>query len=223
MENIKENVKQLLKSIEHGNCFNEKITLVAATKMQSAEKINEAINSGITDVGENWVQEFKEKYDDIQGGKRHFIGHLQTNKVKYLIGKTDLYQSLDRIELADEISKRSKKAGIVSNVLIQINIGNEESKSGFDYENGYETYKKLKEYENLKIQGFMAMLPISEDEKLLISLIEKMRALYDKAKETDEEIKYLSMGMSGDYKLCIDHGSNMIRVGTTIFGHRNYQ
>lgn len=223
MENISENVTKLLKSIESGNCFNEKITLVAATKMQSAEKINEAIRAGITDIGENWVQEFKEKYDEIEGGRRHFIGHLQTNKVKYLIGKTDLYQSLDRIELAEEISKRSKRAGIISNALIQINIGNEESKSGFEYEDGYEMYKKIKEYENIKIQGFMAMLPVSDDEKLLISLVEKMRALYERAKETDEDIKYLSMGMSGDYRLCIDHGSNMIRIGATIFGHRNYQ
>lgn len=222
MENIEENVKKLLESIKDGNCFHEKITLVAATKMQTAETINRALEAGVADVGENWVQEFKEKYDEIKGGNRHFIGHLQTNKVKYLIGKTYLYQSVDRYELAEEISKRSAKAQIVSDALIQINIGSEESKGGFAYEEGYEAYRKIKEMPNIRVRGFMAMLPISEDEIFLASLVQKMRSLFDRAKAEDEAIEFLSMGMSGDYKLCIDNGSNMIRVGTTIFGHRDY-
>lgn len=222
MENIEENVKKLLESIKDGNCFHEKITLVAATKMQTAETINRALEAGVADVGENWVQEFKEKYDEIKGGNRHFIGHLQTNKVKYLIGKTYLYQSVDRYELAEEISKRSAKAQIVSDALIQINIGSEESKGGFAYEEGYEAYRKIKEMPNIRVRGFMAMLPISEDEVFLASLVQKMRSLFDRAKAEDEAIEFLSMGMSGDYKLCIDNGSNMIRVGTTIFGHRDY-
>lgn len=222
MENIEENVKNILEYLSSGNCFGEKVTLVAATKMQSAESINRAIGAGITDIGENWVQEFKEKYDDVHGGRRHFIGHLQTNKVKYLIGKTDLYESCDRFELADEINKRSVKAGIVSDVLIQINIGCEESKGGFDYSEGFAAYEKIKAMEGLRVKGFMAMLPISDDEEYLASLVKKMRALYDRAKENDDNIEFLSMGMSGDYKLCVKNGSNMVRIGTTIFGHRNY-
>lgn len=222
MENIEENVKRLLESIKDGNCFHEKVTLVAATKMQTAETINRALEAGVADVGENWVQEFKEKYDEIKGGNRHFIGHLQTNKVKYLIGKTYLYQSVDRYELAEEISKRSAKAQIVSDALIQINIGCEESKGGFAYEEGYEAYRKIKEMPNIRVRGFMAMLPVSEDEIFLASLVRKMRSLFDRAKAEDEAIEFLSMGMSGDYKLCIENGSNMIRVGTTIFGHRDY-
>lgn len=222
MENIEQNVKEILEYLSGGNCYGEKVTLVAATKTQSVEDINAAIKAGVTDVGENWVQEFKEKYDGIQGGRRHFIGHLQTNKVKYLIGKTDLYESCDRYELAEEINKRSVKAGIVSNVLIQINIGCEESKGGFEYDEGFTAYKTIKEMEGLRVKGFMAMLPISEDEEYLSSLVKKMRLLYDKAKEADENIEFLSMGMSGDYKLCVKNGSNMVRIGTTIFGKRNY-
>lgn len=222
MENIEKNVKEILEYLSKGNCFGEKVTLVAATKMQSVENINAAINAGVTDIGENWVQEFKEKYDGVKGGRRHFIGHLQTNKVKYLIGKTDLYESCDRYELAEEISKRSVKAGITSNVLIQINIGCEESKGGFEYEEGVEAYEKIKDMAGLCVKGFMAMLPISEDEEYLSSLVKKMRTLYDKAKATDSDIEFLSMGMSGDYKLCVNNGSNMVRIGTTIFGRRDY-
>jgi len=222
MENIKENVKEILNYLSKGNCYGEGVTLVAATKMQSAENINAAIEAGVTDIGENWVQEFKEKYDEVSPCRRHFIGHLQTNKVKYLIGKTDLYESCDRYELAEEINKRSVRAGIKSDVLIQINIGCEESKGGFEYEEGFSAYQKIKTAEGLRVKGFMAMLPISDDKELLASLVKKMRALYDKAKAEDGNIEFLSMGMSGDYKLCVENGSNMVRIGTTIFGKRNY-
>jgi hypothetical protein len=220
--NITENVKTLLQELSKGNCYGEPVTLVAATKMQTPEAINEAIQAGIADIGENWVQEFKEKYDQIQGGNRHFIGHLQTNKVKYLIGKTYLYHSLDRMELAEEISKRSQKAGITSDVLIQINIGCEESKGGFEYDEGFAAYQQVAAMPAIRVLGFMAMLPISEDKDYLLSLVKKMRALFDRAKAQDENIRFLSMGMSGDYALCLQGGSNMVRIGTSIFGHRNY-
>ena len=128
---IAENVKNYLEKIRSGNCFGEKITLVAATKTRTADEINEAIEAGITDIGENKVQEFRDKFDLVHGANRHFIGHLQTNKVKYLIGKTYLYHSVDRDELAEEIAVRSRRAGIVSDILIQVNIGNEESKGGY--------------------------------------------------------------------------------------------
>lgn len=219
---ISENVTTLLNALKKGNCYGEKVTLVAATKMQTPEDINTAIESGIQDIGENWVQEFKEKYDAVKGANRHFIGHLQTNKVKYLIGKTYLYHSCDRMELANELSKRSEKANVISNVLIQINIGCEESKGGFEYEDGFKAYEEVKNLPNLRVKGFMAMLPISSDEEYLLSLVKKMRALYDKAKAQDENIEFLSMGMSGDYELCLRGGSNMVRIGTTIFGARSY-
>ena len=221
---IEENVKKLLESLPQTNPFGEKVTLVGAVKLQSPEAINRAISGGLRDIGDNHVQEFKEKYDLIEGNPaRHFIGHLQTNKVKYLIGKVDLYHSLDRYDLANELSKRGEKAGVVSNVLIQINIGNEETKSGFDLSEANEAYTKIKAMPALKIKGLMAMLPDTDDVQELERLAKLMRAKFVELKANDPDIKYLSMGMSGDYKLCIDCGSNMIRLGTAIFGQRNYQ
>ena len=219
---IEENVKKLLAETGE-NPFCEKVTLVAAVKTQTVEDINRAIAAGITDIGDNHVQEFRDKYDGITGNpNRHFIGHLQTNKVKYLIGRTYLYQSVDRLELAEEISKRSERAGVVSDCLIQINIGNEETKGGFEYDEGLAAYQKISAMPALKIKGLMAMLPFSDDEELLRTLAKKMRALFEKLREKDENIRYLSMGMSGDWKLCVECGSNMVRLGTSIFGARHY-
>ena len=219
---IEENVKKLLAETGE-NPFGEKVTLVAAVKTQTVEDINRAIAAGITDIGDNHVQEFRDKYDGITGNpNRHFIGHLQTNKVKYLIGRTYLYQSVDRLELAEEISKRSERAGVVSDCLIQINIGNEETKGGFEYDEGLAAYQKISAMPALKIKGLMAMLPFSDDVELLRTLAKKMRALFEKLRDKDENIRYLSMGMSGDWKLCVECGSNMVRLGTSIFGARHY-
>ena len=123
---IEQNVKNLLSEIPQTNPFGERVTLVAAVKTQTPDDINRAICAGVRAIGDNHVQELKEKYDLIEGyPERHFIGHLQTNKVKYLIGKIDLYHSVDRMNLAEELSKRSAAAGVVSDILVQINIGNE--------------------------------------------------------------------------------------------------
>lgn len=219
---IEENVKTLLSELSQGNCFGERVTLVAATKTRTAEEINRAIKAGIADIGENKVQEFRDKFDLVQGGNRHFIGHLQTNKVKYLIGKTYLYHSVDRDELAEELAKRSVKAGVVSDILIQINIGNEESKGGYPVEEGMNVLQRLNAAKGLRVRGFMATLPLSDDSALLTDLCDKMRALYDGAKRTSADICYLSMGMSGDWRLCLSRGANMIRLGTAIFGERDY-
>jgi len=220
---LKENIDNILKELNVGNNYNEKINLVAATKTIDYERINEAISYGITDIGENKVNEFKEKYDLISGANRHFIGHLQTNKVKYLIGKTFLIHSVDRLELAEEISKRSKNADLITDILIQINIGKEQSKGGFYIEEAENAYKKVKDLDNIKIKGLMAMLPLSQDKQYLENLCLQMRKLYDKIKTTDKNIEYLSMGMSDDYKTAIKCGSNMVRLGSSIFGLRNYK
>lgn len=216
---IKANVKRILNELGL-NSRGERITLVVATKTRTAEEINRALAAGITDIGENRVQEFTQKYEAVRGGNRHFIGHLQTNKVKYLVGKTYLYHSVDRDELALELQKRSHAANVVSDILVQINIGNEESKGGYPLEAGYEAYMRLAAFENLRVRGFMAMLPLSGDEAYLGALCDSMRSLYDRARLHDENIAYLSMGMSGDYKLCIAHGANMVRLGTAVFGER---
>ncbi len=220
---IEENVKKIFDSLPSTNPYGEKITLVGAVKMQSPQDINRAICAGLRDIGDNHVQEFKEKYDLICGNPvRHFIGHLQTNKVKYLLGKVDLYHSLDRYDLADELNKRGERAGVVSNVLIQINIGNEESKSGFDLSEADRAYEKISKMPAIKVKGLMAMLPDTDDSAELERLARLMRKKFDEFKVNDPDIKYLSMGMSGDYKLCIECGSNMIRLGTAIFGARKY-
>ena len=222
MDGIKQRVQALKSEIEKGNPFGEKILLVAATKTQTADAINEAILAGVDAVAENKPQEFRDKNELLLPCPRHFIGHLQTNKVKYLIGKIDLYHSCDRDDLAEEIAKRSKNMGIVSNILIQINIGDEDTKGGYTYESAKENFLRLQNMDGLCVKGFMAMLPASDDEVLLRDLTKKMRALYDWAKTQSSEIEYLSMGMSGDYALCIEEGSNVIRVGSTIFGARQY-
>lgn len=219
---IKQRVEKIQTAIAKGNVFGERVLLVAATKTQTAEAINEAILAGVDAVAENKPQEFRDKNELLLPCPRHFIGHLQTNKVKYLIGKIDLYHSCDRDDLAEEIAKRSKNAGIVSNILIQINIGNEESKGGYTYEEAQAVFHRLQSVEGLCVKGFMAMLPASDDEETLRVLTRKMRALFDWAKTQSAAVEYLSMGMSGDYALCIEEGSNVIRVGSTIFGERNY-
>ena len=220
---VSQNVKKLLESLPEKNAFGEKITLVGAVKLQSPQDINEAITAGLTDIGDNHVQEFRDKFSLIEGNpKRHFIGRLQTNKIKYLLGKVDLYHSVDRMNLAEELSKKSSNAGVISNILIQINIGNEETKGGFDFEEAENAYEKIKAMPALKIEGLMCMLPDTDDYALLETLAANMRGLYDNLRKTDANFKYLSMGMSGDYKLCLQAGSNTIRLGTAIFGTRNY-
>lgn len=219
---ISQNVKTLLDELRAGNGYGEPVTLVAATKTRSPEEINEAIAAGITDIGENKVQEFRDKFDAVQGGNRHFIGHLQTNKIKYLVGRTYLIQSLDRDELAEELSKRCQRANVTQDVLIEVNIGCEESKSGYPLQEAWAAYERIRGTQGLRVRGFMAMLPLAGGEEELAALVKEMRALFERAKAQDENIRWLSMGMSGDWKLCLRHGANMIRLGTAIFGERRY-
>ena len=171
---IENNVKNLLKNLTLTNPFGERVTLVAAVKLQSPDDINAAIAAGITDIGDNHVQEFRDKFDEIRGEpKRHFIGRLQTNKVKYLVGKVDLYHSVDRLNLAQVLSEKSEKAEVISNVLLQVNIGNEESKGGFSLDETDAAYAIIRALPAIKITGLMAMLPDTDDKKLLYSLAEK--------------------------------------------------
>ena len=219
---LKSNLHSIFQAIESGNNLGEKITLVGATKTVSPEIINQAISLGLEVVAENKVQEFNQKHDKIQGARQHFIGHLQTNKVKYLVGKVELIHSVDSIHLAKAIDETAFKRGIVQDVLVEINIGGELSKSGFDYQNARSSIKELSELKNVRLRGLMAMLPHSDDENLLIDLCKKMRTLFDEFKSAGYPFEYLSVGMSADYKIAINNGSNMIRLGRNIFGERNY-
>ncbi len=166
------------------------------------------------------MQEFIAKYDAVTGARRHFIGRLQTNKVKYLVGKCDLIHSVDRDALMDAIDARAKALGVVQPVLVEVNAGREPTKSGYPPEEAEAALLRAAEKEGLAPLGYMAMLPAAEDLSLLAGLADAMRALFEHGK-TLLPIRYLSMGMSGDYKLCLGHGANMIRLGTSIFGERN--
>ena len=215
-------VKVLKTELSAGNGYGEKVLLVAATKTQSAENINIAIEAGVDAVAENKPQEFRDKNESLLPCPRHFIGHLQTNKIKYLIGKIELYHSCDRDELIDALAKQSRERGLVSNVLLQINIGDEQTKGGYAYEEAQEVFARVSQTNGLCVKGFMAMLPDTDDEALLRELTRKMRRLYEWAKTQSSAVEYLSMGMSGDYKLCVAEGSNIVRLGSTIFGARSY-
>lgn len=204
----------------------DNIYLVAATKTVSVENINRAINLGVKIIGENKVQELLKKYDDIEKDhcQVHFIGHLQTNKVKDIIGKVQMIQSLDSYKLGKEIYRVSKMKGVVTNVMIEVNIGREENKFGVFEENLTELLKKLSELENLKIRGLMTIPPFNENTYKTRDYFRKMTELFiDIADKKIDNINmdFLSMGMSADYIQAIENGANMIRIGSGLFGSRN--
>ncbi len=220
--NIEENVRRLLEEIGGGNCYGEKVFLVAATKTRTPEEIGRAVRAGIAMIGENKVQEFRDKYDAIEGAERHFIGNLQTNKIKYLIGKCDLIHSVGSVRLAAEISRLAQQKSVVQDILLEINLG-EENKGGIPFAEAEQAYGEIAPLAGTRIRGLMAMLPEHGDEDFLKSLCRKMRSLFETLRERNADVAFLSMGMSGDYKLCLGQGSNMIRIGTGIFGERNYR
>lgn len=215
---IENQVKQILKEIEKGNNLGEPITLVGATKYVSVENINEGIKAGLKDIGENKPQEFRDKFTQVLPVNYHFFGRLQKNKVKYLIGKTCLIHSVDSVGLLEEINNQSLKNNVVTNILLEVNLG-EEQKAGFTFLEVEELLPLIKDYQGVNLQGLMAMLPDTDNEELKINLLDNLREFYDKHKVI-YNFKFLSVGMSGDYSLAIKHGSNMIRVGSKIFGAR---
>ena len=215
-------LKGLIAELSSPNPFGEKVLLVGATKTVPADIINQAIENGLKIVAENKVQEFRGKTDLIKGAHQHFIGHLQTNKVKYLIGKVDLIQSVDSIHLAQIIDYESAKKNTVTDILIEVNVGGELSKSGFNLQNVKDAVKEISAMQNIRIKGLMAMLPKGEEHEL-IPLCKKMRKVYDELKNQGYGFEFLSMGMSADYKTAIQCGSNMVRIGSRIFGKRDYE
>ena len=218
---IKNNLQTVFNDIKNGNNLGEEITLVGASKFVDEDTIKLAIKHGLKILGDNKVQEFRDKTSKIENAEYHFIGTLQKNKVKYLIGKVSLIHSVDSISLAKEISKQSLKNGVTTNILLEVNLG-EENKGGFPYLEAKNAVKEISEMENIRVLGLMAMLPDTDDEKILSSLCLQMRELYDILVSSGYQFKHLSIGMSGDYKIAIKNGSNMIRLGTILFGKRNY-
>lgn len=203
------------------------IKLMAVTKTVEPIFINHAIECGIDLIGENKVQEFlsKKPYLKLDNCKAHLIGHLQTNKVKQIISEVDMIQSVDSVKLAREISKRSEAMGIVTQCLVEVNIGDEDSKTGLDLELLTETLEEISSLPNIEVKGLMTIPPICDDEETLNQYFSKMHEIFIdiKSKKLDNSnMSILSMGMSGDYEAAVRNGSNLVRVGSAIFGPRIY-
>ena len=227
---IKDNIasiKQNIKDIEEKCHREDEVNLMAVTKTVDVDKVLEAIDAGITDIGENKPQELSRKYEIIGDKVRyHLIGTLQTNKVKYIIDKAYMIHSLDRISLCEEIQKRAEKIDKVIKCLVQVNISKEESKHGLEEEQVVDFIKQVsKDYKNIHIQGLMTMAPFVDDEKEIRKVFSKLKKLSVEISNLNlpnVEMNTLSMGMSHDYKIAIEEGATIIRVGTSIFGQRNY-
>ena len=203
------------------------ILLCAATKTNDAEAVREAIRAGVDCCGENRVQELTEKLSQnaYAGAPVHFLGHLQTNKVRQVVGKVDLIQSVDRIKLLQAIQQEAAHQNVIQDVLLEINIGNEDSKSGFSTKEIWQILEVLSDFPNIRVKGLMAIPPICQNSGDSRKFFQEMCNLSVDimAKKSDNVfMEILSMGMSGDFAEAICCGSTMIRVGTAIFGPRNY-
>jgi len=225
---IRRNIEDLMKKIETAAQKSgrraEDITVIAVTKTVEPERILKAVDLGLINLGENRVQELLSKYDKINEGIHwHLIGHLQTNKVKYIIDKVQLIHSLDRIELAEEIQKRALKAERVVDVLVQVNIAEEETKFGLAKEHVIPFMREISRYENIKVRGLMTIAPYAENPEEIRFVFRELRKLLINIREENIDninMDFLSMGMSNDYEIAIEEGSNMVRIGTAIFGRR---
>lgn len=199
--------------------------LIAVTKTHPPEMILPLKAAGITDIGENRVQELKEKLPQLEGNFQiHLIGRLQRNKVRQIIRDVCMIQSLDSLPLAEEIHARAAAAGIRMPVLVEVSPAGEEQKGGVPFDETEAFLRKIAPLEGIRVDGLMAVMPLTEDEALLDSLFAKMRQLFDRLRETDISgirMNELSMGMSGDYRIAARHGATMVRVGSAIFGPRN--
>ena len=202
------------------------ITLVGASKMNEAAACQEAIRAGIDALGENRVQEMTAKLaeDAYRGAPLHFIGHLQRNKVKQVVGKAALIQSIGSPELLAEVDRQAEKLGIVQDILLEVNIGGEEAKSGFAPGAVEQAAAQAKTLAHVRVRGLMTIPPADATREENMAYFEKVRALYVdiSRKMYDNGLEYLSMGMSGDFADAIRAGANMVRVGSAIFGARDY-
>ncbi len=233
MRDLEENLKEVRERIAQAAVKSgrrpEDITLLAATKTVSPQVINRAIELGIDHIGENRVQELMEKYDalNLSNCSCQFIGHLQTNKVKYLIGKVSLIQSVDSLKLASEISSQSLKKGAHTDLLIEVNIGGEESKSGVSPEKLPELFDQIAALPAVSIRGLMCIPPVCDSQAEIMRYFWKMQEYFvditTKKSDNKENDMILSMGMSADYYEAILCGATMVRVGSKLFGERAYR
>ncbi|MBE6036742.1 MAG: YggS family pyridoxal phosphate-dependent enzyme [Clostridiales bacterium] len=225
-ENIKAIQQQKAEAARRAGRDPEDILLVAVTKTYGPEAMNQAIEAGITDIGESKVQEILDKFDSVLPVRWHMIGHLQTNKVKYIIDKVAMIHSVDSLKLAKEIDRRAAQHGLTMDILLQVNAAEEESKFGVSMEDTEGLLQQiLAECPNLRIKGLMHIAPAADDPEDVRVWFREVKKLYDKlgaAQHPNLDFHWLSMGMSHDFPVAVEEGSNMIRVGTAIFGQRYY-
>lgn len=226
-QNVKDIRQRITQAAKAAGRDPDEILLVAATKMNDAQAVRDAVSAGVDACGENRVQELQQKNADYayEGKPLYFIGHLQKNKVKYLVGVVDLIQSVDSLELIDLINRKAASLGIVQNILLEVNIGREEAKSGLMKEELNTVLCQMGQYPNVKVCGLMAIPPASDDPEMTRPYFAQMRQLFidiGMKKYDNVSMDFLSMGMTHDYETAIEEGSNMVRIGTGIFGARNY-
>ncbi len=206
------------------------ITIVAVTKLASQELIQQALEGGITDIAENKVQEALKKYPGLKGPsgivRRHFIGHLQTNKVKDAVKIFDMIQSVDSLRLAQELEKHSQKLGRPLDILIQVNCSGEKQKFGIGKSGALSLIEAVEELKDLRVLGLMTIAPLTDDERVVRQCFQDLKRLRDRVQKEfagspHVQMKFLSMGMTGDYSVALEEGSNMIRIGRAIFGEVN--
>ena len=217
---IKENVKRILQELPEG------VQLVVAAKTRMPEEIMEAIEAGISIIGENYVQEAERAFKVLGNRtKWHMIGHLQTNKVKKAVKIFDMIETVDSVKIANAIDKECKKLGKVMPVLVEVNSAEEPQKAGVMPDEVISFIQSISQLSNIRIKGLMTMGPLVDDPEELRPYFRKTKQLFEKIKEMNipnVEMKYLSMGMSDSYKVAIEEGANMVRIGTKIFGPRQY-
>ncbi len=226
-ENIQRIVEEKNKIAEAAGRAGSEVLLMAVTKTRTPEEIDEAIDAGITDIGENKVQEVMDKFDRVTRPVRwHLIGHLQTNKVKYIIDKVCMIHSVDSLKLAQEIDKRAAQHQLTMDILIQVNAAQEESKFGITVDETRQLILDiLEQCPNVRICGLMHIAPFAEETEEVRPYFRQVKELYDQCAQISHphlEFRYLSMGMSHDFGVAIEEGSTVIRVGTSIFGERDY-
>ncbi|GFI61494.1 pyridoxal phosphate homeostasis protein [Clostridiales bacterium] len=227
---ISQNIEYIRKNIDEAarrvGRDPKEILLLAVSKTVDVPRIKAAVDSGLNELGENRVQEIMEKYEQMgQEVKWHLIGHLQTNKVKYIVDKVEMIHSVESMKLAEEIDKRAKAYGIVCQILVEVNVAREKSKFGILPENVYEFITELSKLENIRVRGLMTVAPFVENggENRVYFRHMKQLLVDINAKKIDNiNMDVLSMGMTGDYITAIEEGATIVRVGTGIFGKRNY-
>ena len=225
-ENLQEVEQRIADACRRAGRKREEVTLIAVSKTKPAEMLKEAYDLGVRVFGENTVQELTEKYDLLPDDIRwHMIGHLQTNKVKYLIGKTELIHSVDSLKLAKVIEKESEKKECITDILVEVNVAEEESKFGLKMEEVIPFIENAAQFPHINVRGLMTIAPFVENPEKNRTIFADLHKLYVDIKEKNIDngtVNILSMGMTNDFEVAIEEGATMVRIGTGIFGARNY-